>query len=146
MIASSRRRNPSAAESRSERLRVARATAPLLRDLQASAACVSIRLTFADDTRLAPETRSFAVHPPARAYFVYPCAFGDCDGRHDLDEVVRGLLGAGVTQASGVRHCQGHRPGGVGQGRGCGLGLTYTISVHYQISPPVTTWQPAAIA
>ena len=146
MTTGSRRKKPTPAESRIERLRVARLTAPLLRDLQASAACVSVQLTFAGDTRLAPETRSFAVYPPARAYFVYPCAFGDCDGQHDLDDVVRGLLRSGVTQASGERQCPGHKPGGAEQGPPCRLGLTYAISVQYQASQPVTTWQPAATA
>ncbi|MCU0758551.1 MAG: hypothetical protein MUF07_05020 [Steroidobacteraceae bacterium] len=144
MIMGSRRKRPTPAESDSERQRVARMRAPLLRELQASATCVSVKLTFAVDTRLEQETRSFEIHPPARAYFVYPCAFGDCNGRHDLDVVVRGLLRTGATQASGALQCGGHRSGGVVQGARCGLGLTYTISVQLDPSQTGTNCQPAA--
>lgn len=146
MTNSSRRRKLSPAQFRIERLRLARLSAPSLRDLQPSAAHVSVQLTFANDTFLSPTTRWFVVHPPAQAYFVYACAFGDCNGMHDLDEVVHGLLRAGTSQASGVRQCVGEKPVGVGQHRPCGLAMTYVVSVHYHAAQPAKAWQPVAAA
>ncbi len=131
-----RRRNSTPAEHRLERLRLARVTAPILRDLRASATRVSVQLTFANDICLAQSPRWFAVYPPARAHFVYACAFSDCDGMHDLDEEVFGMLRASTCQAAGLRHCFGHRSCRSGQGRRCGLGMTYEVSVTYEAPRP----------
>lgn len=144
--ASRQQRKPSAAERRVERLRQARVSAPLLRELQASAASVSVQLVFADDTRLAPTARAFTVYPPARAHFVYACAFGDCDGVHDLDGVVKALLSEGASAASGSRCCEGHRANGIDQRPACGLAMTYTIAVHYDASQPERVGQPVDTA
>lgn len=146
MISRSRRRKLTPAEFRIERLRIARLSAPLLRELQPDAAQVSIQLTFANDMFLSPTTRRFTVHPPAQAYFVYACAFGDCDGMHDLNDVVHGLLRTGESYASGSRRCAGQKRFGVGQHRDCGLGLTYTVTVLYLAARLEKPWQPVAAA
>jgi hypothetical protein len=131
-VIKSRRKKLSPAESRADRLRLARLTAPLLRDLQPTAAHVAVQLSFADDARLVWATRSFAVYPPARAHFVYACAFGDCNGMHDLDAEVHGLLKAGGSQVAGALCCEGQRSSAVHVDHRCGLQLTYAVSVLYE--------------
>ena len=51
----------------------------------------SIRLDFAfsDETSQPPAPQSIVLHPPARAYFVYPCPYASCNGEFDLAAPVR---------------------------------------------------------
>ena len=46
----------------------------------------SIRLDFefSDETSQPPAPQSVVLHPPARAYFVYPCPYASCNGEFDL--------------------------------------------------------------
>ena len=113
-------------------LLLARVAAPRLRDLRSSAARVAVQLTYANDVSLAQSPRWFAVYPPARAHFVYACAFSDCDGMHDLDDEVFRMLRSTTSQATGVRHCFGRRSCRTGQGPRCGLGLTFEVTVIYE--------------
>jgi hypothetical protein len=142
MTGVARQKKPTPAERRMESRRQARMSAPLLRDLQPSVTHVRVELGFEQDSRLAATARSFTTYPPARAHFVYGCAFGDCNGIHDLDDVVLGLLKSGASHASGVRRCDGHKSYGFEHGPACGLGLTYTVSVHYDASQPELARQP----
>lgn len=142
MTSVARQKKPTPAERRMEIRRQARMSAPLLRDLHASVTHVRVELGFEPDSRLAATARSFTTYPPARAHFVYGCAFGDCNGIHDLDEVVKGLLKSGTSQASGVRRCDGHKSYGLEHGPACGLGLTYAVSVHYDASQPALACEP----
>jgi hypothetical protein len=139
-----RRRKPTLAELRVDQLRQARLAAPTLRALQPAAAWVSVKLAFDVDGAMAQAPRSFTVFPPAQAHFIYACAYGDCDGTHDLGEEIRCLLRAGASGGTGVRHCSGrraHRGGGLGPR--CTLRLTYLVTVQYVAERAAAPMQPA---
>jgi hypothetical protein len=127
-----RPRKATPAEVRRDQLRQARHDAPTLRVLLPAAAQVCVELAFEEDDCLADAPRSFTVFPPAQAYFVYDCAFGDCDGTCDLGDQVFNMLHAGASRASGMRCCEGHRARRDGAGPRCGLQVTYTVTVCYQ--------------
>jgi hypothetical protein len=138
-----RRRKATLAELRVEQLRRARVAAPTLRALVPAAASVAVELMFDVDTRLARNLRTFTVYPPAQAHFVYACAFGDCDGTHDLGEEIFGMLHAGLSLGTGVRHCPGHRGHRGGHGSRCELRVTYTVTVRYGMERIGAAMQPA---
>ncbi len=136
-------RKLSSVEQKRQQLRQAHSAAPTLQVLLPAATQVSVELTFALDTQLAPAPRTVTVFPPARAHFVYACPFGNCDGAFDLDAEILGILHAGTCQATGVRSCCGHRANGNGYGPRCGLGLTYAVTVRYGATQPGAAPQPA---
>lgn len=127
----SRRRKTNSAADRQDQLRRARMGAPTLRDSSPAATEVRVELRFDSDTRLAPAPQQLTVFPPAQAHFVYSCPFGDCDGTFDLNEKIFGMLRAQARQATGVLHCEGHRPPGGEAATRCGLGVTYVVKVGY---------------
>ena len=45
---------------------------------------IRIDLEFSDETLQPPAPQSIVLHPPARAYFVYPCPYASCNGEFDL--------------------------------------------------------------
>lgn len=129
-----RPRKATPAELRRDGLRKARVDAPTLRDLLPAATQVHVEIKFDGDARLADAPRTFTIYPPAQAHFVYTCPFGDCDGTHDLNEEVFGMLATGTCQITGVRHCIGHRASRSGPGPQCGLGMTYAVTVRYALA------------
>jgi hypothetical protein len=93
----------------------------------------SIRLEFAfsDESEQPPAPQSVVLHPPARAYFVYPCPYASCNGEFDLaapvaDAAERHEHHAGHTRCKGerVRGRQGKTP--------CDLHIEYSIAVDKQ--------------
>jgi hypothetical protein len=139
----SRRWKASPAARRTDQLRQARAAAPTLRTLQPTATQVALQLTFAEDARLVHAPRTFTVYPAAQAHFVYACAFGDCDGMHDLDTEIFDMLRVGTCQIAGVRLCVGQMARRSGHGPRCGLGLAYAVTVGYETARPAEDPWPA---
>ncbi len=63
----------------------------------------SIRLDFAfsDETSQPPAPQSIVLHPPARAYFVYPCPYASCHGEFDLAANVADIAKQGHSESAG---------------------------------------------
>ena len=114
-----------------ERLRRSRAAAPSLRVAFPSVQQLRLELSFASTTTNIPASQSHVLHPPARAFFEFPCPYADCDGRFDLTGAVELLLGNRLVKAAGTLKCQGHRPDRRVPRTPCQLHLTYEFTVTY---------------
>jgi hypothetical protein len=68
------------------------------------------------------------LHPPARAYFVYPCPYASCSGELDLAANVDHIAEQGKARTAGRTKCNGERHGRQGKGP-CDLHIEYAIAV-----------------
>jgi hypothetical protein len=92
----------------------------------------SLRLDFdfSDSGDFTPAPQVTVLHPPATAYFIFPCPYSDCDGEFNLAPVVDGLVSGELKFDEGQMQCCGHRTG-VGEKRAsCHLVLEYTVVVQ----------------
>jgi len=125
-------RKGSSPADRREELRKARAAAPTLRVVCPEAAVVRVELSFQAESLMAQGGQAFSIYPAAKAHFVYPCPFGDCDGAYDLNEVVIGSLQAGKRKTRGTLTCTGHRSRNGKSGSPCELVASYSITVSFE--------------
>ena len=90
----------------------------------------SLRLDFifTDAESQSPAPQSVVLHPPARAYFVYPCPYHSCTGELDLAANVDDIAEHGKTHAAGKARCNGERHGRLGK-IACDLQIEYSIAV-----------------
>jgi hypothetical protein len=110
-----------------ERQRRGRASVAPLRALYPQFASLRLEFDFRDDAPFTPVPQVTVLHPPARAYFVFPCPYADCDGEFDLSSAVTGLANGGETHTEGHLKCCGSRSAG-GQGRApCKLALEFAL-------------------
>jgi hypothetical protein len=114
-----------------DRLRRDRAAAPSLRVAFPSVQQLRLELKFASTTTNIPASQSHVLHPPARAFFEFPCPYADCDGQFDLTAAVDLLLADRTSKAEGTLQCQGHRPDRRATRTPCQLQLTYEFTVTY---------------
>jgi hypothetical protein len=90
----------------------------------------SIRLDFVfkDEELQSPAPQSVVLHPPARAYFVYPCPYASCTGELDIAANVDHIAQQGEARAAGHATCKGERHGRLGKAP-CDLHIEYSIAV-----------------
>lgn len=90
----------------------------------------SIRLdfVFTDAESQSPAPQSVVLHPPARAYFVYPCPYASCTGELDLAANVDHIAEHGKAHSAGHAKCNGERHGRLGK-IACDLHIEYSIAV-----------------
>src|SRR6201999_1785565 len=74
-------RNVDAHTLRVERLRRDRAASKSLRVAFPAIQQLHLELKFAGTTANSPGAQSHVMHPPARAYFMFPCPYANCDGQ-----------------------------------------------------------------
>lgn len=91
-------------------------------------ATIRVDLVFDDEASQPPAPQSIVLHPPARAYFVYPCPYASCSGELDLAANVDHIAEQGKARTSGQAQCNGERQGRQGKGR-CDLHIKYSIAV-----------------
>ncbi len=91
-------------------------------------ATVRVDLVFNDAAAQPPAPQSIVLHPPARAYFVYPCPYVSCSGELDLAANVDDIAEHGKTRTAGRAKCNGERHGRQGKGP-CDLQIDYSIAV-----------------
>ncbi len=91
-------------------------------------ATLRMEFSYSDRTPFAPAPQLTEMHPPASAYFVFPCPYADCDGEFDLTSVVSALT-VGKSRCQGQLQCGGHRRVDVGS-VACTLTLEYTVEAH----------------
>jgi hypothetical protein len=115
-----------------EQWRRDRASAQTLRSAFPSVARVQIHLTFEDPAGASPVEQSHDLHPPARAFFEFPCPYANCDGRFDVSTPARLAMEHVSLRAAGELECPGVRSKDAVTKQACGLKLTYTIAVEYQ--------------
>jgi hypothetical protein len=91
---------------------------------------VRLELQF-DGTSNTLASQAHVLHPPARAFFDYPCPYADCDGHFDLTSAVTGALAASTGQTAGVLECEGQRSRDYASKQPCQLQLSYRIIAQY---------------
>jgi hypothetical protein len=132
---SSKKKDPST-RTREERLREGRASAPTLRASSPSAKLIEVRLKFLPETAPLHAAQAFVLYPAARAFFEYPCPYGDCDGTYDLGAQAENTFKRDKSSASGTLECGGTRSRDGLQRQPCGLRVHYTITAHHEPDPP----------
>jgi hypothetical protein len=76
-----------------------------------------------------PAPQVNVMHPPAKAYFVFPCPHADCDGEFDLTTSVDALARSGNVSDGAHLGCPGHRSVDRKGRAPCGLELEYKIEI-----------------
>ena len=126
------RQKVSSFREREERLRKGRDAAQTLRTAFPNAATVNVQLRFLPATAPLHAAQSFMLYPAARAYFSYPCPYGDCDGIYDLSAPAHQALGRKGGTVNGTLECAGVRSRDGLQRQPCGLRVSYTISAQQE--------------
>jgi|SRR5688572_15003924 hypothetical protein len=111
-----------------ERQRREQAAARPLREIYPGVATLRFDFKYSADMHPLPAPQSRVLHPPANAYFTFPCPFSECAGHFDLAAQVRDLLRANGTHATGTMDCCGERVHPQGRS-GCRLKLEYSLEV-----------------
>lgn len=112
-----------------ERQRRNRAVTPSLRVRFPQFASLRIDFEFSDHGPFTPAPMANVLHPPASAYFFFPCPYADCDGEFDLTVPVAELARDHDNRREGQICCTGHRTGDNGPAA-CRLTLEYLIEAQ----------------
>lgn len=112
-----------------ERQRRQRDASPPLRTRYPELGALRVKFDFQDKGPFTPAPQVTTLHPPAPAYFVFPCPCSDCDGEFDLDGAISGMLTAGDAHREGRCHCPGQRQGDAKHKAACGLSVEYRVEV-----------------
>jgi hypothetical protein len=112
-----------------EKQRRARLAAKELRVQFPQFSSLRLDLAFSDESPQPPAPQSFVLHPPARAYFVYPCPYASCTGEIDLAANVDQIAEAGKSRTAGHTRCKGERVRGRQGKTPCDLHIEYSIAV-----------------
>ena len=116
-----------ARQERADRLRRDRATAQALRAAFPAVQQLRLELKFEGPGATTPAAQSHVLHPPAQAFFTYPCPYADCDGQFDLTAAVSAALADPSHQAEGALECPGVRARDHASKQPCLLRLGYTV-------------------
>ena len=111
-------------------MRKRRAESVTLREASPRAALVNIHLDFLPLSAPPHVAQSFVLYPAARAFFEYPCPYGDCDGIYDFSAAAQRVLGHEKRRVTGTVECSGMRSRDGLQKQPCGLGVSYSISIE----------------
>jgi len=121
----------SSRQQRYERLRRDRAAAQAIRAAYPTIATLGLELHFEGPDARVPADQRHVMHPPARAFFQFPCPYADCDGQFNLSEAVRAALTMSKKSAVGVLECSGLRVKDQSGRQPCKLHVHYVISPQY---------------
>ncbi|TLY58537.1 MAG: hypothetical protein E6K52_12815 [Gammaproteobacteria bacterium] len=117
---------------RRERWSRDRAAAQALRTAFPKVAQLRLDLTFSGAGSTTPVSQSHVLHPPAQAFFGFPCPYADCDGHFDLSAVVTAALRSSVRHIQGTQECAGVRARDRAGKQLCNLQLNYVITADYR--------------
>ena len=133
-LAASRNLDPR--QQRAEQLRRDRAASKSVRVAFPAIQQLRLELKFAAGTNSnAPGSQSHVLHPPARAFFTFPCPYANCDGQYDLTEAVTAMLDDPAHRAEGMLECRGLRAQKYDSKQPCQLHLLYTVTATHPASP-----------
>ena len=90
---------------------------------------IRVDFVFKDEELQSPAPQSVVLHPPARAYFVYPCPYASCNGEFDLAKNVAEIAKQGQHESAGHTKCTGERIRGRQGKTPCDLHIEYSIAV-----------------
>lgn len=92
--------------------------------------CLRLEFVFKDVGPFTPAPQVAVMHPPANAYFAFPCPYEDCDGEFDLAGVVATMAQDQQERSEGRMPCPGHRNRGETGRAPCQLSLEFRISAQ----------------
>ena len=121
-------RNLDAHQQRMDQLRRARGAAASLRVAFPTIQQLRVELEFTGTNANPPGSQSYVLHPPARAFFTYPCPYANCDGQFELSHAVNAALDDPSLRTEGILECAGRRAQKHDSNHPCKLRLLYTIS------------------
>jgi hypothetical protein len=113
-----------------ERQRRDRAATQSLRVRYPQFHSVRLDFDFSDDGKFTPAPQVTVLHPPATAYFIFPCPYPDCDGEFNLAPVIDEMANGASTHGEGQMRCSGHRTGANETRLSCGLTLEYRVQAQ----------------
>jgi hypothetical protein len=122
----------SARQQRREQSRRDRAAAQTLRSAFPAVERIRVELKFRDAATASPAGQSHVMHPPARAFFEFPCPYADCDGKFDLSSIATLVMAHSSLHAEGTLECDGVRSRDGLTKQPCGLRVDYTVAAQYQ--------------
>jgi hypothetical protein len=128
-------RTVDARELRAEQLRRARAASQSVRVAFPTIQQLRLELKFAGATANSPGSQSHVLHPPARAFFTFPCPYANCDGQYDLTAAVNAALDDPAYRAEGMLECRGLRAQKYDSKQPCQLHLIYTVTATHPVKP-----------
>lgn len=102
-----------------------------MREAHPELAQLRIELTFVEAVARTPAAQSHVMHPPARAFFQFPCPYAACEGRFDLTPTANRIFSGAAARESGNLECTGLRPKGSALKQPCGVEARYTIVAEY---------------
>lgn len=114
------------------RLRRDRAAAPALRVMFPAIGELRLELKFESASPNPPAFQMHILHPPARAFFRFPCPYADCSGEFDLTSAVNSALADATHRSQGVIECSGLRALDYASKQPCRLQLLHTITATYR--------------
>jgi hypothetical protein len=115
-----------------EQWRRDRAAAKTMREAFPELAQMRIELTFVEAVARVPAAQSHVMHPPARAFFQFPCPYAACEGRFDLTNTANLIFSDAAAHKTGHLECTGQRPKGGSLKQPCGVQARYTIVAEYR--------------
>ena len=118
-------------QERSERLRHGREAAQALRSAFPSVQQLRLDMRFEGTGTNTPTSQSHVLYPPARAFFMFPCPYADCDGQFDLTADVNAALADRSPRAESVLECPGFRVGERATRHPCLLRLVHRITATW---------------
>ena len=120
-----------ARQERTDRLRRDRAAALTLRTVFPAIRQLRLELKFEGTTANTPASQSHVLHPPARAFFTFPCPYADCNGQFDLTGAVDAALGDQAHETEGILECAGVRAWDYASKQPCRLQLHFRVTATY---------------
>lgn len=117
-------------QDRSSQLRRDRQAAPKLREILPAVEQLRFELSFEGGANT-PVPQSHALHPPARAYFSFPCPYADCDGRFELGAFVHAAVEDPSHRIEGMLECAGLRASDFASKPPCQLRLHFTLTAVF---------------
>jgi hypothetical protein len=105
-----------------------REAAPKLRTMFPVLEQLRFELRFEGGGAATPVSQSHILHPPARAYFSFPCPYADCDGRFALGAAVYAAVKDPSHRVAGVLECAGSRVSEFRSKPLCQLRLHFTLT------------------
>ncbi len=121
-------------QDRFSQLRRDQEAAPKLRAMFPAVEQLCFELSFEGAGATTPVPQSRILHPPARAYFSFPCPDADCDGRFELTAAVHAAVEDPSHRVDGVLECVGSRASDFASKPRCQLRLHFTLTAV--CSPP----------
>jgi hypothetical protein len=105
-----------------------REAAPRLRTMFPQVEQLRFELRFEGGGAATPVPQSHVMHPPARAYFSFPCPYADCNGRFELAPAAHAAVEGPSHRSAGVLECAGSRVSDFRSKPLCQLRLYFTLT------------------